>query len=247
MVAEPPRRSPHGRVYSKGRAGYACLHGKRVAIPSRTVCVGVSASRLRRYSMKSWMLFWVGSVWSKPWAGEGLWPWWPPATDHQHHGDHHALCPASGWGRRQQGMALQGSGARPTPDQASRGVVPGSRQQRHGAPHPGRRRHQDTAASPSRRWRPSAYDVMGRRRNRGGESTAAWRQCIEDLDARGLRQPDLVIIDGSPDLEAALTALWGEDRPMQRCTVHNTEPVGSCSQAPAWGTQRRLQRHDRCP
>ncbi len=105
-------------------------------------------------------------------------------------------------------------------------TVPGSRQQRHGAPHPGRHRHQDTAASPSRRWRPSAYDVMGRRRlspfgNRGGESTAAWRQCIEDL-ARGLRQPDLVIIDGSPDLEVALTALWGEDRPMQHCMVHNT-------------------------
>ncbi len=57
---------PHGRVYSKGRAGYACLHGKRVAIPSRTVCAGASAPRLRRYSMKIWMLFWVGSVCSKP-------------------------------------------------------------------------------------------------------------------------------------------------------------------------------------
>ena len=55
-----------------------------------------------------------------------------------------------------------------------------------------------------------------------GESTAAWRQFLEDLDARGLRQPALVIIDGAPGLEAAVTALWGESLPIQRCTLHNT-------------------------
>ncbi len=57
-------------------------------------------------------------------------------------------------------------------------------------------------------------------RNMGGESTAAWRQFLEDLDVRGLRRPEFVIVDGAPGLEAALVALWGEDLPIQRCTVH---------------------------
>ena len=54
----------------------------------------------------------------------------------------------------------------------------------------------------------------------GGESTAAWRQFLDDLDARGLKRPDFVIVDGAPGLEAALTALWGAELPIQRCTVH---------------------------
>lgn len=29
-----------------------------------------------------------------------------------------------------------------------------------------------------------------------------------------------MIVGGAPGLEAALTALWGEDLPIQRCTVH---------------------------
>lgn len=57
-------------------------------------------------------------------------------------------------------------------------------------------------------------------RNMGGESTAAWRQFLDDLDARGLRRPEFVIADGAPGLEAALVALWGDDLPIQRCTVH---------------------------
>ena len=57
-------------------------------------------------------------------------------------------------------------------------------------------------------------------RNMGGESTAAWRQFVDDLDARGLRRPEFVIIDGAPGLEAALVALWGDELPIQRCTVH---------------------------
>ena len=57
-------------------------------------------------------------------------------------------------------------------------------------------------------------------RNMGGESTAAWGQFLADLDARGLRRPEFVIVDGAPGLEAALTALWGEALPIQRCTVH---------------------------
>ena len=57
-------------------------------------------------------------------------------------------------------------------------------------------------------------------KNMGGESTAAWRQFLDDLDARGLKRPEFVIVDGAPGLEAALVALWGNDLPIQRCTVH---------------------------
>jgi transposase-like protein len=56
--------------------------------------------------------------------------------------------------------------------------------------------------------------------NMGGESTAAWRQFLDDLDARGLNQHEFVIVDGAPGLEAALVALWGDALPIQRCTVH---------------------------
>jgi len=57
-------------------------------------------------------------------------------------------------------------------------------------------------------------------RNMGGESKAAWGAFLQDLDARGLKRPDFVIVDGAPGLEAALVALWGEELPIQRCTVH---------------------------
>lgn len=57
-------------------------------------------------------------------------------------------------------------------------------------------------------------------KNMGGESTSAWGQFLADLDARGLKRPEFVIVDGAPGLEAALAALWGEDLPIQRCTVH---------------------------
>jgi transposase-like protein len=56
-------------------------------------------------------------------------------------------------------------------------------------------------------------------RNMGGESKAAWRMFLRDLDARGLRAPDFIIVDGAPGLDAALTELWPE-APVQRCTVH---------------------------
>ena len=42
---------------------------------------------------------------------------------------------------------------------------------------------------------------------------------LGDLDARGLRAPEFVIVDGAPGLEAALTELWPK-APVQRCTVH---------------------------
>jgi transposase-like protein len=55
-------------------------------------------------------------------------------------------------------------------------------------------------------------------KNMGGESEAAWRALLDDLAARGLRAPELLIIDGAPGLEKALAGLW-PDVPAQRCTA----------------------------
>ena len=38
-------------------------------------------------------------------------------------------------------------------------------------------------------------------KNMGGESKAAWGMFLGDLDARGLKQPELVIVDGAPGLK----------------------------------------------
>ncbi len=56
-------------------------------------------------------------------------------------------------------------------------------------------------------------------KNMGGESEAAWRALLDNLVTRGLRTPELVIVDGGSGLDKALAALW-PDAPVQRCTVH---------------------------
>jgi transposase-like protein len=56
-------------------------------------------------------------------------------------------------------------------------------------------------------------------KNMGGESEAAWRALLDDLVKRGLKTPELVIVDGAPGLEKALAALWS-DVLVQRCSVH---------------------------
>jgi transposase-like protein len=56
-------------------------------------------------------------------------------------------------------------------------------------------------------------------RSMGGESEAAWRGLLDDLTRRGLKAPELAIVDGAPGLEKALTSLWPA-LPLQRCTVH---------------------------
>jgi putative transposase len=56
-------------------------------------------------------------------------------------------------------------------------------------------------------------------KNMGGESEAAWRALLDNLIARGLKTPELVIVDGGCGLDKALAALW-PDAPVQRCTVH---------------------------
>src|ERR1700680_4839998 len=53
----------------------------------------------------------------------------------------------------------------------------------------------------------------------GGESTEAWRTVLDDLVKRGLRRPELLIVDGGAGLESAIAAVWDEV-PVQRCTVH---------------------------
>jgi putative transposase len=53
----------------------------------------------------------------------------------------------------------------------------------------------------------------------GGESAEAWRSVLDDLVRRGLRRPELVIVDGGSGLDAALAALWSAVA-VQRCTVH---------------------------
>jgi putative transposase len=52
-----------------------------------------------------------------------------------------------------------------------------------------------------------------------GESEAAWRALLDDLVKRGLKTPELIIVDGAPGLEKALAALWFNVA-VQRCTVH---------------------------
>ena len=42
----------------------------------------------------------------------------------------------------------------------------------------------------------------------GGESLAAWKGCLDDLVARGLRAPVLAIIDGNAGLRRAVGEIW---------------------------------------
>ena len=53
----------------------------------------------------------------------------------------------------------------------------------------------------------------------GGESAEAWRAVLDDLIRRGLRRPELLIVDSAPGLESAIAAVW-DGVPVQRCTVH---------------------------
>jgi putative transposase len=53
----------------------------------------------------------------------------------------------------------------------------------------------------------------------GGESFAAWKGCLDDLAARGLRAPVLCIIDGHTGLRRAVEVVWPRAA-VQRCCVH---------------------------
>src|SRR3984893_1587843 len=67
--------------------------------------------------------------------------------------------------------------------------------------------------------RPDGETVLRAIKNMGGESEAAWRPLLDNLVSRGLKTPELVIVDGGSGLDKALAALW-PDVPVQRCTVH---------------------------
>jgi transposase-like protein len=54
---------------------------------------------------------------------------------------------------------------------------------------------------------------------RGGESLSAWKGCLDDLVARGLRAPRLAIIDGNAGLRRAVDLVWPRAA-VQRCCVH---------------------------
>jgi len=53
----------------------------------------------------------------------------------------------------------------------------------------------------------------------GGESFAAWKGCLGDLVARGVRAPVLCIIDGNAGLRRAVELVWPRAA-VQRCCVH---------------------------
>ena len=79
----------------------------------------------------------------------------------------------------------------------------------------------------------------------GGESAEAWRAVLDDLIRRGLRRPELLIVDGAGAREGdrrrvgrrAGAALHGSQAP---------QPAGACARAPPRGDHRRLQRHNLC-
>jgi putative transposase len=53
----------------------------------------------------------------------------------------------------------------------------------------------------------------------GGESFSAWKGCLDDLVARGLRAPMLCIVDGQAGLRRAVGLVWPRAA-VQRCCVH---------------------------
>jgi putative transposase len=53
----------------------------------------------------------------------------------------------------------------------------------------------------------------------GAESFAAWKSCLDDMIARGLRTPVLAIIDGTAGLRWAVGEIWPRVA-VQRCVVH---------------------------
>jgi len=56
------------------------------------------------------------------------------------------------------------------------------------------------------------------------ESEAEWALLLEDLKARGLRQAELIVVDGAGGLEKALEGRFS-DVPVQRCIMHAARNV----------------------
>ena len=75
--------------------------------------------------------------------------------------------------------------------------------------------------------RPSGEKVVLGLRVVGDEQTAAWASLLEELTARGLARPQLVISDGSKGAAAALEATWSGIA-HQRCLVHKLRNLVAC-------------------
>ena len=56
------------------------------------------------------------------------------------------------------------------------------------------------------------------------ETEDAWRELLQGLASRGLRQPKLVVSDGAPGLIKAVKEVW-KGVPRQRCAAHKTRNV----------------------
>jgi transposase-like protein len=67
----------------------------------------------------------------------------------------------------------------------------------------------------------------------------SWKLALQDVVARGLRRPWMVISDGNPGLIRALRDTWGKKLVRQRCIVHKTRNV--LSRIPK-GAQPRIRR-----
>ena len=70
-----------------------------------------------------------------------------------------------------------------------------------------------------------------------GESAAAWRGCLDDLVARGLRPPVLCVIDGNPGLRRAVAEVWPRVA-VQRCCVHKLRNLARKAPKHAWAEIR---------
>jgi transposase-like protein len=57
------------------------------------------------------------------------------------------------------------------------------------------------------------------------ESTDSWKLALQDLSARGLKRPWMLISDGNPGLIRAVTDTWGKKMARQRCIVHKIRNV----------------------
>jgi len=56
----------------------------------------------------------------------------------------------------------------------------------------------------------------------GREVAGSWKSLVSDLAGRGLRSPELVILDGLPGLVSAVQSVWNGVA-VQRCTKHKLE------------------------
>src|SRR5438128_9680984 len=82
-----------------------------------------------------------------------------------------------------------------------------------------RRKGRQRAGAGRRRRPVRRAQASARPRTVRGESFSAWKGCLDDLIARGLRAPLLAIIDGNAGLRRAVELVWPRAA-VQRCCVH---------------------------